>query len=116
MLVFKLNICIAQEKESVNTKPDDVNSEDAPIIKIEQGILIGQREEALNGRDFFSFRSIPFAEPPTGVLRFKVIETYSFIILIIIMMMIEFFRVVYLMVCLTQSTCSLCKLLEMIMQ
>lgn len=46
--------------------------QDEILLNIQQGTLRGtQRTNRKNGI-FYSFQSIPFAEPPTGALRFKV--------------------------------------------
>lgn len=41
-------------------------------VTLKQGAILGSREEATNGRVYYSFRSIPYAKPPVGPLRFKV--------------------------------------------
>lgn len=50
-----------------------------PIVKIEQGQLRGVAEKNLNGKSYFAFRGIPYAKPPLGNLRFKVIYDKTFI-------------------------------------
>ncbi|XP_076043514.1 juvenile hormone esterase-like [Oratosquilla oratoria] len=40
-------------------------------VEILQGRLSGVRENSVKGRGFYAFRSIPFAKPPVGPLRFK---------------------------------------------
>ncbi|CAL4061455.1 unnamed protein product, partial [Meganyctiphanes norvegica] len=40
-------------------------------LETRQGVINGSREHALNGREFYSFRGIPFAKSPTGERRFK---------------------------------------------
>lgn len=42
------------------------------LIKIHQGQLIGTVSKNLDGKDFYSFRGIPYARPPLGKLRFQV--------------------------------------------
>ena len=44
----------------------------APIIEIESGKISGIIEQSFSGQEYFSYLGIPFAEPPTGNLRFKV--------------------------------------------
>ncbi|ROT70812.1 JHE-like carboxylesterase 1 [Penaeus vannamei] len=44
-----------------------------PLVEVHlrQGVISGARSEAGNGRVFYSFKTIPFAEPPVGDLRFR---------------------------------------------
>ncbi|KAE8742062.1 Carboxyl/Cholinesterase 40, partial [Frankliniella occidentalis] len=43
-----------------------------PVIKVDQGNLLGKLEPgAASSASFYAFRGIPFAESPTGNLRFK---------------------------------------------
>ncbi|XP_047472574.1 esterase E4-like isoform X1 [Penaeus chinensis] len=42
-----------------------------PVVSLPLGKLIGREEESTDGRPFYSFYSIPFAEPPLGRLRFR---------------------------------------------
>lgn len=44
----------------------------SPIIKVEQGELQGGEGITENGKKYFYFKGIPYAEPPIGDLRFKV--------------------------------------------
>ena len=46
-------------------------AEERPLLKIEQGELLGEVWQSQNGRPFNAFISIPYAEPPIGKLRFK---------------------------------------------
>lgn len=48
-----------------------VNCE-GPVLEIPQGTLKGQYLESVSAKKFSSFTAIPYAEPPIGVLRFKV--------------------------------------------
>lgn len=43
-----------------------------PLVNVEQGQLKGQIEVDYEGKAFYSFMSIPYAKPPLGNLRFKV--------------------------------------------
>ena len=43
-----------------------------PIVSTTTGQIEGTIEKSFFRRDFFSFRGIPFAEPPIGELRFRV--------------------------------------------
>ena len=44
----------------------------AMLVTLKQGAILGSLEEATNGRTYYSFKSIPYARPPIGPLRFKV--------------------------------------------
>jgi len=48
-----------------------------PVVRITNGAIKGQTLKSRDGRDFYSFTSIPYAKPPINELRFKVnfIET-----------------------------------------
>lgn len=54
-------------------------------VQLQQGVIEGARSEAGEGRFFYTFKSIPFAKPPVGALRFKVgaakvyISTYIYL-------------------------------------
>ena len=43
-----------------------------PIVVTKSGLVQGTEETSFESRQFFSFRGIPYAEPPLGPLRFKV--------------------------------------------
>lgn len=43
-----------------------------PIVEIKNGTLEGSIKKSKSGRNFYSFRGIPYALPPVGELRFKV--------------------------------------------
>ncbi|XP_071527813.1 uncharacterized protein [Panulirus ornatus] len=43
----------------------------AVVVKLEQGFIRGILQEAGPGRPFYSFKGVPYAEPPLGDLRFK---------------------------------------------
>lgn len=47
------------------------NSVNCVILHTKQGSLKGNVFQSRNGRPFYSFYSIPYAEPPVGELRFK---------------------------------------------
>ncbi|XP_069985949.1 venom carboxylesterase-6 [Penaeus vannamei] len=40
-------------------------------VQLQQGVIEGLRNEAGDGRFFYSFKTIPFAQPPVGDLRFE---------------------------------------------
>lgn len=41
-------------------------------VKVTEGVLEGQEKINKLGGKFYSFKGIPYAEPPVGDLRFKV--------------------------------------------
>ena len=43
----------------------------AYVIKTSLGAIRGTVEKSINGSEFYSFKGIPFAEPPIGKLRFQ---------------------------------------------
>lgn len=47
-----------------------VNSISSTIVQIEDGRIEGSMMVSRLGRQFHSFRRIPFAEPPVGALRY----------------------------------------------
>ena len=42
------------------------------ILETNQGILKGETLSSRDGRPYYAFYSIPYAEPPVGDLRFQV--------------------------------------------
>ncbi|XP_066997937.2 juvenile hormone esterase [Anabrus simplex] len=44
---------------------------DGEIVRIAEGHVQGSKMISFRGREFRAFRGIPYAEPPTGTLRFK---------------------------------------------
>lgn len=46
-------------------------------VKINEGILEGELVENELGGHFYSFKGIPYAEPPLGELRFKVYPIFK---------------------------------------
>lgn len=46
-----------------------------PVVRITNGAIRGQTLKSRDGRDFYSFTSIPYAKPPINELRFKPPET-----------------------------------------
>lgn len=48
------------------------------IVETKLGRLYGRVAQALNGENYYSFQGIPYAKPPVGKLRFKVISMQIF--------------------------------------
>ena len=44
-----------------------------PVIETKAGKVSGIFQQAFSGHDYYSYLGIPFAEPPTDDLRFRVI-------------------------------------------
>ncbi|XP_077292832.1 venom carboxylesterase-6-like [Arctopsyche grandis] len=44
---------------------------DFPRVKLKLGDLKGVKVKTINNKEYFSFKGIPYAEPPIGKLRFK---------------------------------------------
>lgn len=42
------------------------------LVQTDKGYVRGKREETQEGNAYFGFRSIPYAKPPLGELRFRV--------------------------------------------
>ncbi|XP_017772303.1 PREDICTED: venom carboxylesterase-6-like [Nicrophorus vespilloides] len=49
-----------------------IHGENSPIVQTGHGPVIGLSETSRSGKNFYSFRKIPYAKPPLGNLRFKV--------------------------------------------
>ncbi|RXG51844.1 Esterase-6 [Armadillidium vulgare] len=45
--------------------------DEVPLVRVKQGLIKGIKENSTEGKDFYSYLGIPYAEPPTGKLRFK---------------------------------------------
>lgn len=45
---------------------------DVPVVKTPLGTIEGHIAKTVHGKDFYSFKGIPYAKPPIGDLRFKV--------------------------------------------
>ncbi len=43
-------------------------------MTITTGDLVGVVEKSFSGFDYYSFKGVPYAEPPIGELRFKVYQ------------------------------------------
>lgn len=44
-----------------------------PLVRISQGILDGTSEISKNGRKYSAFLGIPYAKPPIGIRRLRII-------------------------------------------
>ena len=55
-----------------------VASKDVPVIKTTAGEVSGIIKKSYDGEEYMSYSGIPFAESPTGNLRFKVINHVNF--------------------------------------
>lgn len=62
-LMFMSSICNSFAQTDLN---------EAPLIKVKQGIIKGLKETSDNGKKFYSYYGIPYAEPPVHRLRFRV--------------------------------------------
>lgn len=40
-------------------------------VRVTQGLLRGRKAQSVQGGNYYSFQSVPFAQPPVGPLRFK---------------------------------------------
>jgi Carboxylesterase type B len=56
---------------------DVISSFDGPTVHVQQGLLQGVYQHSRFGRQFAAFQGIPYAQPPTGNLRFKVCHAVS---------------------------------------
>lgn len=56
---------------------------DSTIVNTPSGSLKGSFLQTWTNKKFYSFRGVPFAEPPVGNLRFKVL-TRTFVFLVIL--------------------------------
>ncbi|XP_063602968.1 juvenile hormone esterase-like [Penaeus indicus] len=70
---MRLVFAIAALFLSAAAAPDEapMSMEETVEVELQQGAIVGSRSEAEEGRFFYSFKSIPFAQPPVGELRFK---------------------------------------------
>jgi len=59
---------IKKNSDSLNLVSNFLN----PSVKIDTGKIEGYIGKTMGGRNIFSFEGIPYAEPPTGKLRWQV--------------------------------------------
>ena len=51
---------------------------EAPVLRVQQGSLKGKILTSIaSKREYFAFLGIPYAKPPVGDLKFKVISLYN---------------------------------------
>ncbi|XP_063607613.1 juvenile hormone esterase-like [Penaeus indicus] len=69
-IVFLMSVWIATLSTAQQQKATTLTE---PLVEVhlQQGVIAGAQSEAGNGRVFYSFKTIPFAEPPVGDLRFR---------------------------------------------
>lgn len=64
--------------ETLKSENGTENDQQYCTIKTKSGLIRGKQNRTLfDGKLYYSFRGIPFAEPPSNELRFKVIKTTS---------------------------------------
>lgn len=68
LLSNSISFCNGILKEDANISADE--SLWHPEVEIPQGRVRGVNQTSYRNRQFFSFKGIPFAEPPVGNLRF----------------------------------------------
>lgn len=56
---------------NISTCRKSVSASTDPIVTVKQGKLKGSTSTLLNGSPYYSFKGIPYAQPPIGKLRFK---------------------------------------------
>lgn len=53
-------------------------SDDLLLVKTAQGVVRGKYDVDSVGEKYFKFHSIPYAKPPIGELRFRVIMSFTY--------------------------------------
>lgn len=46
--------------------------QESPVVVVNEGPLRGMVQKLYDGSEYYSFKGIPYAQPPVGKLRFKV--------------------------------------------
>lgn len=62
---------LANSTELEESGPEKI-PRDPTFVTVLEGMLRGVKEEAIDGKLFYSFRGIPYAKPPVGRKRFRV--------------------------------------------
>ncbi|XP_042209759.1 venom carboxylesterase-6-like isoform X1 [Homarus americanus] len=65
--VVMVALVTVEVKAATKTRPLEATVR----VQLTQGVITGSREEATEGRYFYNFKGIPYAQPPVGSLRFK---------------------------------------------
>lgn len=65
MILLVTVVVVAATVTAVGAEQDTVQA------TLKQGAILGSRDETTNGRVYYTFKSIPYAKPPVGSLRFK---------------------------------------------
>ena len=66
LVIVPLFLCIATAQDDEEEAP--------PVVQTEQGAVRGIKGVSIRGQDFYAFLGVPYAKPPLGYLRFKVIK------------------------------------------
>lgn len=70
LMVVVTGTCVAVDPGTTTTTTS--TSSDRVVVATENGMVSGIQETSTKGHQFYSFWSIPYAEPPTGDLRLQV--------------------------------------------
>ncbi|KAJ0180164.1 hypothetical protein K1T71_004755 [Dendrolimus kikuchii] len=68
-LLRKLEKCVLRTKQEFRSVTIDAANN--PIVTVKQGKLRGEVKKLLDGTPYYSFKGIPYAQPPIGELRFR---------------------------------------------
>lgn len=58
----------------INIKLMEAHHKISTVIGTEEGLLRGTVQSSFNGKKYLAFKGVPYAKPPIGSLRFKVIK------------------------------------------